>query len=67
MNMRTLRVQEANRVKHTVQNQMRLNQTFDTANTQVNGYRSLGFYQAGRYTMASEYAIVGMNGGNKVS
>ena len=60
-----MRVQEANRIRNTVQHQLRINQTFDTANTHVNGYRSLGFYQAGRFTGGvGESMVIGSRTGN---
>ena len=58
MNMRNMRLQEANRIKNTVQHQLRLNQTHDTVGASANGYRSLGFYQAGRYTGGSGNGMV---------
>ena len=65
MNIRNLRLQEANRIKNTVQRQLHINQTYDTAGNQANGYRSLGFYQSGRYTGGPGHNfIAGSNTGN---
>jgi hypothetical protein len=70
MNIRNVRVQEANRIKNTIQNQMRAIQTYDTAGAPVNGYRSLGFYQIGRSTNGNgNQMVMGSHtgNGNKVS
>lgn len=58
MSIANIRRQEGNRIKNTVQHQLRLQQTHGTANSQVNGYRSLGFYQAGRYSGSSGQSMI---------
>jgi hypothetical protein len=57
MNLRNHRVQEMNRLRATIQNQLRMTQTFDSANGQANGFRSTGFYQASRHVGTAAHVI----------
>ncbi len=70
LNLLNARRQEINRIKSSIQKQMRMNQTIDTAGGPYNGYRSLGFYQLSRNTTGSgNHLVVGgyPGSGNLVS
>ncbi len=64
MNIRNMRIQEANRIRNTVQSQIRSTQTLGTAGASVNGYRSLGFYQSGRNTSSGNNMVFGNHTGS---
>ena len=62
MNARNRNVRDLNRNRATIQNQIRLTQTFDSANNHVNGFRSLGFYQSKGVETDASIAIAGRGG-----